>query len=225
MYNILAMKATDLKIPFTFEERRPIILDRLLYVPSHYDKHDQFDQKISFPKEQKINVEYCSGNGEWIIDKAKKNPDINWIGVEKRFDRARKIWVKLHNNNISNLFVVLGEAEVFTKFYLQDKVISDIFINFPDPWPKRRHDKHRLFQDFFVLELRRVLLDAGQSTFVTDDPDTSDRMYQVMIKNGFKSLYENPHFTEELQGFGSSYFDRLWRDMGRRIRYLQFVKN
>nr|NGX30624.1 hypothetical protein [Candidatus Anoxychlamydiales bacterium] len=64
------MKKSDLVIPFKYEDRRPIILNRYLYVPDNYDAHDQFTDKITFENDNEINIEYCSGNGEWIIEKA-----------------------------------------------------------------------------------------------------------------------------------------------------------
>ena len=96
------MKKSDLIIPFKFENRRPIIINRLLFVPRNYDKHSEFKEKKYFVNSNPIHVEYCSGNGDWIIQKAKENPNINFIAVEMKFDRARKIWVKMHNDKVDN---------------------------------------------------------------------------------------------------------------------------
>src|SRR5690348_8334371 len=130
--------AKDLKIPFAWEERRPILLDRFFYIPAEYEYKAQ-----NFPffvQDQPVIIEYCSGNGQWIGARAKQNPETNWIAVEKKFDRARKIWLKIHRENIPNLTVVCGEAVIFTRFYAPP--CSEIYVNFPDPWPKLRHAKH-----------------------------------------------------------------------------------
>ena len=141
------MKKKDFIIPFKYEDRRPIIINGLLYIPDNYFLHSQADIEILFNNTNPIFLEYCSGNGEWIIEKAKKFININWIAVEYSFDRARKIFVKKHNENIENLFIVFGEALIFTKCYLKDSFIDHVFINFPDPWPKTKHKKNRLVQN------------------------------------------------------------------------------
>ena len=86
------MKPEDLKIPFSWEERRPYLAEGLLYLPGYFssfeDYNDIFTLDKVFPNIAPYVVEYCSGNGQWIIDRAKKDPTRNWIAVEKRMDRA-----------------------------------------------------------------------------------------------------------------------------------------
>src|ERR1700731_3962169 len=138
------MKPKDLKRLFTFEERRPLLADQVFYVPYYYEAYENYALPPLcnlFGNEYPICVEYCSGNGDWILERAKLNPEKNWIAVEKRFDRVQKIWSKLKNRGISNLFVVCGEAFTFTRFYLLNGAIEEVYINFPDPWPKHCHTK------------------------------------------------------------------------------------
>jgi tRNA (guanine-N7-)-methyltransferase len=220
-------KPRDLVIPFSFEERRPIIIERFFFIPAHYDKHEKGDLDLSsknvFLESQPINVEYCSGNGEWILNKAQKYPFINWIAVEFRFERARKIWVKAHNLDLKNVFVVFGEASCFTKNYLPENSISNTFVNFPDPWPKKRHEKHRLITTEFMKELSSVVVKTGRATFVTDDDFTQELMVtSALSSEKWKSLFKFPHYTNHLEDYGGSYFDALWRAKGREIKYLQF---
>lgn len=215
------MKKSDLIIPFDFENRKPVIIDGLLYVPTNYENHKDFKQKL-FLNENHIYLEYCSGNGDWILQEAKKNPNINFIAVEKKFLRARKIWVKMHNENVNNLLVVLSDAETFTKFYLKDNIISKIYINFPDPWPKKKHAKNRLIQNDFILEMKRVLIEKKNIEIVTDDETYSNQIIQNMNIH-FKSVYEDPFFEKNLE-YGKSYFKELWISKGKDIRFHKFKK-
>ena len=153
------LKPKDLCIPFNWAERRPCIFDSFLCVPNHYFEHDQFSMpqwSEIFENEQPIHLEYCSGNGQWIIEQASKHPKINWIGVEKRIERVKKIWAKGQNRGLKNLLTVFGEASTFTKYYLKEHSISQIYVNFPDPWPKKKHEKNRLIQVPFVKEMGRI---------------------------------------------------------------------
>ncbi len=220
------MKAKDFVIPFKFEKRRPVIINRLLYVPLFYEEHKKFKEKISFEKKAPINIEYCSGNGQWIIERAKRYPEINWIAVEMRFDRARKIWVKMHNENLKNLFVVLSEAKTFSKYYLDESSIDEMFINFPDPWPKKKHEKNRLIQKDFIDELSRILKNNTEITLVTDDETYLKQMIDVFLKNQFfKPVYKDPYFVSDVNNFGASFFDNLWREKKRTIKHLKFKKS
>lgn len=221
------MKPKDLWIPCCFENRRPLIIQRLLYIPLNYDKHQKFSSlnfERIFPRKQPAAIEYCSGNGQWIIEKAKQNPQVNWIAVEKRLDRVRKIWAKMHNDGLGNLFVVFSEAETFTKYYLKEEQISFVFINFPDPWPKQKHAKHRLIQKDFLSDLAKVLNRSGEITLVTDDEKYKDQMIKTFQNaEPFHSLYPSPFYQTKLETYGSSFFENLWKSKGRNIFYLKYI--
>lgn len=225
------MKPNDLQPPFSRDDRRVTIHDRVWYVPARMRVQSDFvfpgwEHPDFFGNAQPVIVEYCSGNGAWIVAKAEANPQINWVAVEKKFDRVRKIWSKIKNGQLKNLIVLCGEAYQATKRYIADHSVSEVYINFPDPWPKNRHAKHRLIQDPFAQELWRILKEGCGITFVTDDPPYSEWFIQVMrAASGFKSRYADPFYTTDLPDYGTSYFEELWRAKGRQIRYHQFQKN
>ncbi len=224
------MKPEDLKSPFKWDKRRVLFQDRVLYVPDYYDKYDEYrfpewNSSEIFGNNNPVCVEYCSGNGAWVAAKALAEPDKNWVAIEKRFDRSRKIWSKLKNHNLSNLIVVCGEGFTATKHFFPNESIDHIFINFPDPWPKQRHAKHRIIQPAFIEQLSRLLKFDGRFTFVTDDEDYSLLTIEEMQKTStFKSLYVDPYFVTTCEGYGTSYFEELWRGKGKSIRYHDYVK-
>lgn len=222
------MKPKNLKIPFTWEQRKPLLEDRVLYVPIYYANHDEWDVKEwsdeqLFGNTNELCVEFCSGNGSWILEKALAYPNKNWVAVEKRFDRSRKIWSKIKNFSLKNLIVVCGEAEAFSKHYVKDNTFSEVYINFPDPWPKERHAKNRIFRQPFIQRVSEISKSGASATFVTDDETYSLQMIEEMQKNeNWKSFLESPYFVTDWPEYGSSYFDDLWRSKGKTIRYMQF---
>lgn len=208
------LTAKDLKIPFSWEERHPVLLDRFFYLPAMYDY-----QKKEFPffeSDKPIAIEYCSGNGQWIGEKAKRHPEYNWIAVEKRFERARKIWLKLHREGIDNLVVVSGEGLAFTKFYAPKVVAA--YVNFPDPWPKLRHAKHRIMREEFLAEVAKIL--DGMITCATDDTPYYEEMKLEFAKvPEFKLLIDEKNWD----GYGDSFFKALWQKRGREIHYVAYA--
>lgn len=235
------MKPEDLIPPFKKEERRTYIYDGVWYIPPKIDpracrSHPSSEEHpflfpgwhgdTLFGNSNPIHVEYCSGNGAWIAERAMASPDINWVAVEKKFDRVRKIWSKKKNFNIANLIVICGEAEEATERFFPASSIAKVYINFPDPWPKLRHTKNRLIHPTFVVELWRILQSGGSVHFVTDDRPYSDWFIEMMPKHApFVSQYPAPYFAEDEPGYGSSYFESLWREKGRTILFHQYVKH
>lgn len=224
------MKPKNLKHPFRWEDRHVLIQDRVWYVPDYYDKYDQFqfpgwNDKELFGNERPVHIEYCSGNGTWIVDQAIAHPEVNWVALEKRFDRVRKIWSKIKNHELSNLIVICGEAYTTSRYYFPDSCFREIHVNFPDPWPKEKHAKNRLIQPRFSREMSRCLDEEGSVCLVTDDPDYSSQMIEVMrAEPHFVSRFEEPFFEVLKEQYGSSYFEDLWRGLGRDIRFHQFIK-
>lgn len=224
------MKPHDLKSPFSWEKRRPAVCDRVWHVPSFYDCYESFSfpgwsDPLFFSNDHPVKIEYCSGNGLWIVDRALREPGVNWVAVEKKFERVRRIWSKLKNHEIKNLLPVCGEGYTLTSRYIPSFSVDEVFINFPDPWPKTKHAKHRIVQPVFMLEVMRILKKGCRVTLVTDDPDYSKIMIEVMQNcEGFESEHANPYYVTEIEGYGTSSFDQIWRGKGKTIHYHQFRK-
>ncbi|MCI5052305.1 MAG: tRNA (guanine-N(7)-)-methyltransferase [Simkaniaceae bacterium] len=214
------MKPSDLHYPSSWEQRSPHLGDQILFIPEFYSNHHLWEKRPFFDDENPIHVELCSGNGEWILDRAEENPDVNWIAVEMKFKRVRKIWSKMKNRGIKNLLVVCGKAEPFVKYYL--KQAKQVFVNFPDPWPKRRHAKNRLFQGEFISDLATCVTD--ELTFVSDDSCYTQQVVREMLgSKRWHSLVKDPYVENLEEGYGGSYFQRLWKDLGRNISMLRFA--
>lgn len=222
------MRPKDLKFPFNWDSREPLLLNGVLYVPKHYDLHHIFPKESfweTFSSYKNIAVEYCSGNGTWVAEKAKEDPSVLWIAVEKRFDRIQKIWAKKENFDIENLLIVCGDVFLFTKYYLLSDLVDQIFVNFPDPWPKDRHAKHRIIQEPLVREMLRVTKSRGSVVLVTDDEPYSSQMIFEMLKEGaWSSCFPEPdYYKTEWPSYGTSYFDSLWKNQGKVVRYMKFI--
>jgi len=223
------MKPKHLNPPFDWKES-PFytICDRIFYAFGEKGETFRFPDWSSpemFGNELPRKIEFCSGNGHWIAEQAKSDESVNWIALEKRFVRVRKIWSKLKNFALKNLFVVCGEALDVTKQFFPDNSFQEVYVNFPDPWPKKRHAKYRLVQPEFVNEVHRILLSEGKLILATDDEPYCRQMIEVITAHpGFEPVFSSPHYITEWEGYGTSYFESLWREKGKGIYYLSFHK-
>ena len=220
------MSHQKIKYPFSWEERHVLIHDDIWYVPQQIDPSGfTFAgwQKL-FGNENPIHIEYCAGNGSWIADRAAHYLDRNWLAVEKKFERVRKICTKGKKRGLSNLKTLCGEGFLATKHFFPDHSVDHVYINFPDPWPKERHAKHRIVQRPFVDELARILKPGGFVTVVTDDIPYSEQIISVFASHDkFESQFPSPYYVNHWEGYGSSYFEELWRSKGLEIRYHHYT--
>jgi tRNA (guanine-N7-)-methyltransferase len=216
----------DLRIPFTWEKRRPVLLERFFYLPKQFDHkemHLNFSDPLIFGNERPVYVELCSGNGQWIGEQARKYPEINWVAVEMRFDRARKIWLKTFREEIPNLYVACAEGAAFLRYYVKAASVTKSFVNFPDPWPKRCHGKHRLIWASFLQLLGQAMKQEGVATMVTDDAPYRDQMIREFAKAGcWKPEFSAPFFQTEWDSYGTSFFADLWKEKGREFFYMKY---
>lgn len=221
------MKPEALKPSPRWTEKKIWIDDHVWYIPSRSDA-----TPYSFPgwtevfgNSNPVFVEYCSGNGAWVAARAHGNPLINWVAVERKFSRVRKIWSKTKKLLLKNLLTLCGEGQNATQRFFPSDSVDQVFINFPDPWPKTRHIKYRLINPDFVNELCRILKPGGRLTIVTDDPGYSEWILNILRKDErWRCRYPEPFFSTEYQEYGTSYFEDLWRSKGLVIRYHEFTK-
>lgn len=224
------MNPKNFKCPFTWLERRPLIHDKVLFVPPYYDRHQEWvfpgwDSPQVFGRKAPLEVEYCSGNGAWIIEKARSHPERNWVAVEIQFERVRKIWSKMRNENLTNLLIVCGDALTYTRHYVPDCSFSSAYINFPDPWPKEKHAKKRLLQEPFFSEMARALGSKGIVTIATDHEAYTQQICTGMSANPqWQPVFASPYYVNDWENYGSSYFGDLWKEQGIQIHYMQFRK-
>ncbi|WP_213357497.1 tRNA (guanine(46)-N(7))-methyltransferase TrmB [Chlamydiifrater phoenicopteri] len=220
------MRPKDLPLPFDRSRQHVLIRDGILFIPSY--SNSESDDLFSMPswgelfsENNPICCEICSGNGDWIIDQAENFSYKNWVAVERRFDRIRKIWSKRENRGLQNLFLVCGEAQVFFRKFVLEASFSEVHVNFPDPWPKLRHHKHRLFQTDFVDDLAKAMCDRGTLSLVTDHEDFLRTSLGSIMKR-FSPQQIAPYYEEIESNYGNSWFENLWRMKGKKIFQAKF---
>lgn len=126
-----------------------------------------------FKNENPIHIEVGMGKGQFIITMAENNPDINYIGIEKYSSVLVRAIEKQEEKQLPNLFFIRMEAENIADVFEKNEV-SQIYLNFSDPWPKDRHAKRRLTSVQFLERYEKILKTKGHVIFKTDNRDLFD---------------------------------------------------
>jgi len=123
-------------------------------------------KEISSGKE--LCVEIGCGKGSFVVEMAKRNQDLFFIAFEKIPDVIVMAMEKAKHDNLSNVRFICGDAEQLGEIFEQNEV-SSIYLNFSDPWPKKKHAKRRLTYRSFLESYRNVIKDGGTIIFKTDN--------------------------------------------------------
>lgn len=142
----------------------------LEYKPIYVEDPKRYKGKWNelFNNNNLIHLEIGMGKGQFLIEKARKNPTVNYIGIEVSATVSLKAAKKINKANLINIHIINIDAikldEYFDKFE-----VNKIYLNFSDPWPKNKHDKRRLTYYKFLEKYDFVLDQEGEIEFKTDN--------------------------------------------------------
>jgi tRNA (guanine-N7-)-methyltransferase len=140
---------------------------------------EPLDLAEHFSTAQPLEVELGCGDASFLVEYARRNPQSNFIGVERLLGRIQKLDRKGRRTGLKNLRGVRIESSYFLQYLLPRHCATTLHIYFPDPWPKKKHRKHRLINAAFPALARSVLLPGGIVYLRTDDMDYFSQMQEV----------------------------------------------
>jgi tRNA (guanine-N7-)-methyltransferase len=132
-----------------------------------------------FAPPQPLEVELGCGDASFLVEYARRNPDKNFIGVERLLGRIQKLDRKGRRLGLSNLRGVRIESTYFLRYLLPPHAATALHIYFPDPWPKKKHRRYRLVGETFPALARAALAPGGTVFLRTDDADYFQQMNEV----------------------------------------------
>ena len=171
-----------------------------------------------------LNVEIGTGYGEFMVDYCQKNPGVNFVGLDHRFKRsfalARQL-DKLANKNFRYLRA-RGERIGFT---FGENEVQNLFYFFPDPWPKKRHNKNRLFQKPFLDDAHKILPAGGIIYVKTDHDGYFEWMLDVLKdETRFEVLLQcrdlRKEFPDHFLSQFTTKFEKIFLSQGTLIKAL-----
>jgi tRNA (guanine-N7-)-methyltransferase len=147
---------------------------------------DPLDWTRVFTEPHPIEIDVGAGKGAFLLWSAQDRPHVNFLGVERQLGRLRKIDRKVRRLGLENIRLIRIEAGYLIGRLIPKQSVAAYHIYFPDPWPKRRHHRRRLFTIAFVRDLHRTLQSSGAVHIATDFEDYFAQIQGVMREsNGF----------------------------------------
>jgi tRNA (guanine-N7-)-methyltransferase len=119
----------------------------------------------------RLHVDIGFGNGDFMTELARRDPGKAVVGIELSFKRVLKVARRLSRSDLRNLRLLGVDAAWAVREAFEDESVESFWVNFPDPWPKRRHRRRRFVEPGFVAELARRLMVGGSLHVATDDPE------------------------------------------------------
>lgn len=140
-----------------------------------------------FGNSNPIHIEIGMGKGAFLMEHARREPDVNFVGIEKYSSVLLRAVQKQNEENLPNLRLVRMDAEYITDVFAPGEV-AKIYLNFSDPWPKARTAKRRLTSQQFLARYDQILQSDGIVEFKTDNTDLFDFSLEEIEPAGWKLL-------------------------------------
>lgn len=179
-------------------------------------------EEINFENDLPLHIEIGMGKGNFILNKALENPNINFIGIEKYSSVASVAIKKMMEYNLPNLKVIISDIMNLEEL-LKNKV-DVIYLNFSDHWPKARHEKRRLTSVNFLKLYDKFFKDKCVIIQKTDNDDLFEFSVEEIKNYGYviEEISYDLHSTN-IPNIKTEYEEKF-SNQGIKIKYLKAVK-
>lgn len=182
------------------------------------------DTKALFKNDNPLRLEIGCGKGQFAMEIAKRNPDVNFIAVEINKNVIVQACEKAKREQLDNLrFLILGAEKL--PLYLEESTVELIYLNFSCPFPKKRYAKHRLTHESFLEIYKKLLIDSGEIHQKTDNM----HFFEFSIGEYSKCNYLISNVSLDLhnsdfEGNIMTEYEKRFTDLGQPIYRLEAKK-
>ncbi len=175
--------------------------------------------RLIFGNGNPVHLEIGMGKGKFIMELARQNPQINYVGIEKYSSVLLRGLQKMEENPLENIRFIRMDAENICEIF-DNHEVDKIYLNFSDPWPKDRHAKRRLTSRQFFARYHQILKENGMVEFKTDNTDLFDFSLEEVKEAGWclDKFTRNLHEDEQMnQGNVMTEYEERFSSMGNPI--------
>ena len=168
-------------------------------------------------------LEIGSGKGDFLVSMATKFPNIKFVGVERNVTCAGFSAKKIVESKLENIRFLWSDVALVTP-KLKDKSVDTIFLNFSDPWPKKRHAKRRLTFTTFLNHYYRILKKGGKIIFKSDNDGLYEYTAEEFLNTKFELVTNEENYIFDEESDAMTEYERKFRDKGQHIHRIIAVK-
>lgn len=172
-----------------------------------------------------LHVDLGCGEGSFLCELARLNPERNFLGIERLVRRVAKACRK--TSALENVRVLNVESSYAVRYLLPESSVETFYLLFPDPWPKRRHHRRRIVQKDFLDSIHRALQSGGVLHAATDQLDYFTQMQHLISSSSKLDGFKQLNFEEVVQDhvvLPITKFERRFREQGAPIYRLALRK-
>ena len=201
---------------------------RLRHIPGSEEEIANSPYVVSNPEEKKgrwsevfdnpIEIEVGMGKGRFIMELASKNPEINYVGIERYCSVLLRGIQKRQEMELSNIYFMCVDARELSEIFAPGEV-KKIYLNFSDPWPKDRHAKRRLTSEPFMDVYDKILAADGVVEFKTDNRGLFDYSLEAIPEAGWEIEMHtfDLHHSEYAEGNVMTEYETKFSGEGKPI--------
>jgi tRNA (guanine-N7-)-methyltransferase len=168
-------------------------------------------------------LEVGFGRGEFLLGLAADAPESDFIGIEVSWKRGLKMARKVARARFSNVLLVVGRGEEALRDGFAPGSLSEIWVNFSDPWPKARHAERRLVGPAFATLAARALAPGGTLFVATDDVPYAHQIDEALAgEKALSNCYAPLAFLPEVGGRMTTGYEAQWRAEARPLHFFAY---
>jgi tRNA (guanine-N7-)-methyltransferase len=196
-----------------------------IFFPLPCDSEEGTDLSSLFPQQRPLALEIGCGIGDFIVQLARLRPELNFLAIDIYNKGCHKTCKKVELSGLSNVRVLRAEARYLLTHYLPPESLAAIYINCPDPWPKKRHRDRRLVRREFLQTALYYLRPGGDFYFSTDFQDYAEDVAALLPElAGYANVLDRPLVTE-LPGYPLSKYMRRFLQQGQPIHFVHYRRD
>jgi len=175
-----------------------------------------------YGREADLEVDLGCGDGTFILDMAEHFPERNFLAVERLLGRVRKVSKRAEKRGLTNVKVLRLESQYVVEWLLPKASVRRLHLLCPDPWPKAKHHKRRLFQYDFLKAVDGLLISEGEFLFKTDHEGYFEWAEEVMAEE--IDFFERVEWKDDSFFYPKTDFQRLWESQGKSLQEMRLKK-
>ncbi|MBI1386934.1 MAG: tRNA (guanosine(46)-N7)-methyltransferase TrmB [bacterium] len=201
------------------------VMDDLWISPGDID--ERLDFQAIFGNDAPVEIEIGCGKGRFILAECQHRPEVNFIAIERSLKIIRIALLRAAKFSPQNLRFLCLDADFTVKLLIKSRSVTAYHVYFPDPWPKDRHHKRRLFNPRLLQKMAETLLPQGKLKLKSDHAEYYNDACDRILDSGLFERVSEHQSHEVIEDFdeadrGASHYEIKWRKEAKTIFSSEF---